>query len=545
MAIILRIMQKNTFISRFFGLTIILSVLTTFEINSQNTLYIKLKENAQWTEPNTPIPCSLWYRYYPEIDHIRLQFPVITIQSAFRSKHSVLNRIYAISGPDSILMRANEAYSKQSSVEYVEFAPHWQFNSVLSTNDPQFPEQWNLSKIQAESAWDLIPYQSGAEKVKIAIIDAAFLLNHEDFSGSYHVNLNEISGNNIDDDQNGFIDDIQGWDFGENDADVNPPVGGDPTFAHGTFVAGFAGAVTDNQIGIASVSDNTAVIIPLKIGAGTSSIFVPQGSVLQAIDYAMIQNADIISMSLSVMDENGFGYMGVETLHDLISAANSQGIIIVAASGNGALSYNDEISFPARFAEVIAVGSTDSYDNKASSSQYSSQIDIMAPGHEVLGAISYAPWYENYWSGTSFATPTVAGAIAWLKYHFTEYSDAQILTCLYQGADDITALNPQYSGKLGAGRLNLFRSAQCMTALNVNDIRAENDLKIFPNPAVSGQSIQIKNGVGSIEILSLDGRLLQSIPDHGSGTESELRFDLKPGAYLIKDRIGSKILFIH
>jgi len=545
MAIILRIMQKNTFISKYFGLTIILSFLTAFEISSQNTLYIKLKENAQWTEPNTPIPCSLWYRYYPEIDQIRLQFPVITIQSAFRSKHAVLSRIYAISGPDSVLMRAYEAYSKQSSVEYAEFAPSWQFNSVQSTNDPQFSEQWNLSKIQAESAWDLIPYQSGAEKVKIAIIDAAFLLNHEDFSGSYHVNLNEISGNNIDDDQNGFVDDIQGWDFGENDADVNPPVGGDPTFAHGTFVASFAGAVTDNQIGIASVSDNTAVIIPLKIGAGTSSIYVPQGSVLQAIDYAMIQNADIISMSLSVMDENGFGYMGVETLHDLISAANSQGIIIIAASGNGALSYYDEISFPARFAEVIAVGSTDTYDNKASSSQYSSEIDIMAPGHEVLGAISYAPWYENYWSGTSFATPTVAGAIAWLKYHFTEYSDAQILTCLYQGADDITALNPQYSGKLGAGRLNLFRSAQCMTALNVNDIQVENDLKIFPNPAVSGQNIQIKNGVGSIGILSLDGRLLQSIPDKGSGTESELRIDLKPGAYLIKDRIGSKILFIH
>jgi len=179
----------------------------------------------------------------------------------------------------------------------------------------------------------------------------------------------------------------------------------------------------------------------------------------------MINGAEIISMSLSAMNESDLGDYNGQTAHIIIQEAVNMGILLVAATGNWASYYPDQISYPAAFPEVIAVGSTDEYDYKANSSQYSTEVDIMAPGHLVYSTIQESPWYQGGWSGTSFATPTVAGALALMKSFQPTATVEQLKYCLYNGADNIDNLNQSYVGKLGSGRLNVYKSMHCIDSL--------------------------------------------------------------------------------
>jgi len=400
---------------------------------------------------------------------------------------------------------------KISIVEYAEKAEIYKFSAT--PNDYSSSTQWSLEKIQAEQAWNL---GERTNNVKIAVLDAAFKIDHEDLQANVWINTAEIENNGIDDDNNGFVDDVNGWDIGEDDNDPTPPIGSDidPSFAHGTFVAGIAAGVTNNGIGMASISHNVQ-FIPVKLGAGTTTNAMPAGAAPLGIEYAIINNADLITMSFGSFLESDMG----TTMHTLIQTAYADSIIILAATGNN---FSSDIHYPAKYEEVIAVGATDEYDYRWSYSNYSAEVDIMAPGTNMYSLSTEEPWYMGGVNGTSFSTPLTCATLALMKSSYPTATVYDLKQCLFSGADNIDNQNSAYTGKLGSGRLNAYKSMQCMdeiynSGVNINSILNNNDIiKIYPNPTFNNLQFTINNlqlieAVETIEIIDITGRLIEKI----------------------------------
>lgn len=250
-------------------------------------------------------------------------------------------------------------------------------------NDTYFSSQWNLNQsndadIDAPEAWDI---SSGKSPVIIGVLDSGTDWMHNDLDGNIWINSQEDSwdnpadpstGNGLDDDGNGFVDDWKGWDFHNNNNDSRG------SYPHGTHVAGIAGAETNNGIGIAGVTGgwypNKGAKL-LIVGVGD---YGPDGSILDdAILYAAMMGAKIITMSLSVGQTSA-----IESA--LSTAYNTYGCFINCASGNDGLPY---VSYPARNTNVVAVGATNSSDIRPSWSNYGSELDVVAPGVNIYSTL--------------------------------------------------------------------------------------------------------------------------------------------------------------
>ena len=235
-------------------------------------------------------------------------------------------------------------------------------------NDPDWNEQINLQAIRAPQGWDL---NTGSSAVTIAIVDTGVDTTHPDLAGRT----------------------VPGYDFVEND---NTP---QDEFGHGTHVAGIAGAATDNLVGIAGVNWG-AHIMPVRVldasGNGTYE------EVSNGIIWAADQGAAVINLSLG-------GDSGSQTLEDAINYAIAQHVIVVAASGNAGI---ESLLYPARYPVVIAVGAVDELNVQASFSNYGSDLDLVAPGVNILSAGPGNIYF--YDTGTSMATPHVSGLAALL-----------------------------------------------------------------------------------------------------------------------------------
>ena len=369
-------------------------------------------------------------------------------------------------------------YNNLAEVEYAE--ANYFYQASIIPSDTLFANQWYLQKIKAVEAWDKV--RESPETV-IAIIDSGIQINHPDLKSNIWLNSKEIPDNNIDDDRNGFIDDINGWDFVNNTADPEPKFQAGWTEAgilHGTIIAGIAAASGNNAAGIAGVTWR-AKIMPLKAlddkGEGSTN------TVVKAIDYAIHNGADIINLSFV-----GLGYS--KTLDEAIKRAYDAGIIIVAAGGNeteqGAGSSLDITPMypvchdgPGSANRVIGVAATDTIDQKAPFSSYGFKcIDISAPGMSIFSTIVYQPdysisgqafnnYYGGYWSGTSVAVPMVSGALALIKSANPGLNRNQIIKILFDNSDNINRLNPNYLNKLGKGRLNVALAvSQAVNLLN-------------------------------------------------------------------------------
>ncbi|MCF7860442.1 S8 family serine peptidase [Patescibacteria group bacterium] len=334
-------------------------------------------------------------------------------------------------------------------------------------NDTFYNYQWYLSRIKAPAAWEQV---NASPDITIAIIDAGIEINHPDLKDNIWKNIKEIPDNNIDDDANGFIDDVNGWDFVQNLPDPSPKFDEDWTesgISHGTTVAGIIAATGNNREGITGITWK-AKLMPLRAlndkGEGRIS------SVIRAIDYAIHNGADIINLSFV-----GFNYS--QALQDAIQRAYDAGVIVVAAAGNeqadgeGYNSDNDPI-YPACYDGingenmVIGVAATDALDQKADFSSYGFKcVDITAPGVSFFGTITLGgnpiepnAHYDGFWSGTSMATPVISGSLALIAEANPQLSSRDIVNILFQSADNISRLNPEYLGQLGNGRVNLYRA---------------------------------------------------------------------------------------
>jgi subtilisin family serine protease/fibronectin type 3 domain-containing protein len=316
--------------------------------------------------------------------------------------------------------------------------------------DPLFVNQWDFhntgqsggtfdADIDAPEAWDVT---TGSGSTIVAVLDTGVDYLHPDLAANIWVNQDELAGNGIDDDLNGYVDDIRGYDFYNND---NNPL---DDHGHGTHVAGTIGAVGNNGIGIAGVNWNVQ-IMPLKFlgadGSGTTS------DAIEALRYAIDNGAHISNNSWG-------GDPFSQSLYNAIRDARDVGHIFVAAAGNGNFIGfgidNDATPFyPSSYDldNIVAVAATDSTDNIAVFSNYgATSVDLGAPGVSILSTLPNGNYGLN--SGTSMAAPHVAGALSLVRDHVPGLTYRQIIDRVLASTDPLTALD----GKTATGgRLNV------------------------------------------------------------------------------------------
>jgi len=392
--------------------------------------------------PNYPIEIE-----NPYFDSMVMDYGIRRIRRITEEPTSIrLCRTYildfdSITKVDSLI----ERISQFSNIQYVKKAALLQLFGA--PNDPNLSFQWAWLKIMADSAFKL-PAGNNKEII-LSVIDDAILTSHQDLSGVLFQNDAEINGlMGLDDDMNGFVDDAYGWDFADEDNDVNPLYATDVFFSHGTQVASIAGAEVNNEKGIASLNfQNRIKILPIKVADGDSA-YTDESDLAIAVRYSALMGAKVVNMSLGRYDT-------VTAVKEAIE--DYPNVIFVCAAGN---SGKEEYSYPASYnlPNIISVGATNPYDEKAALSTYNDGIDIMAPGTGMIGAIATDTNSYNYSSGTSFAAPLVAGlcALVWSYDSMLNYQD--VIDRVLNTADDIAGLNPQYTGKIGVGRINAFRA---------------------------------------------------------------------------------------
>jgi len=379
-------------------------------------------------------------------------------ESSVRKNAASLENVFAFVSFTKESAKLLEELRNNPRVAYVEKQP--KIYTVYTPDDPQYTQQWHLDKIQSSTAWNIYNANPNNSAVKIAIVDDAVKLGHEDLNSNLWVNPGEIPGNGIDDDGNGYIDDINGWDAANNDNDPNPPsTGTNSYFMHGTHVAGIAAAVSNNATGVSSISgagQNKVKIIAVKTKEDSS----PGGSLettLEGVQYAIAADADVINMSWGSASFS-------QTYQNLFITAHNQGITLVAASGNN----NSQTYFyPASYLYVVSVGATNQSDQRASFSNYGARIDVMAPGVSILSTLPLNNNSYGNLDGTSMASPLVAGLAGLMLSYNNTLTPHQIEILLEENCDNIDAQNPNYIGKIGAGRINADNVIQDLQAENI------------------------------------------------------------------------------
>ncbi|MBT9393836.1 S8 family serine peptidase [Hymenobacter sp. NST-14] len=355
-----------------------------------------------------------------------------------------LSRLYQVTLPAEVrVAEACQTLRKTGAVDYAE--PLYSYPPLAQPSDPLADStrsggQYHLKNIQAYRAWNIT---KGDTSLLIGIIDGGTRLTHEDLASQFQPNrLDPIDG--LDNDNDGYVDNYSGWDFA--DADNNP--GRDPRSVHGILVAGCAAGATDNGKGIAGVGYQCR-FLPLKIFPSTAT-----GSFAgyEAIVYAADHGCQVINLSWGAPG----GYSQYE--QDVINyAAINHDVVVVAAAGNTPA----ELDFyPASYDNVLSVAFTSVRDERSSSATYSRRIDLSAPGVSVL--TTWGDTDSDYVAvtGSSFAAPLVAGAAGLVRTRFPQFTAAQVAAQLRRTTDNVDALpgNVAYAGRLGSGRLNVYRA---------------------------------------------------------------------------------------
>lgn len=349
------------------------------------------------------------------------------------------NYIYKIVRPvrDTLLTSLKNLGSPSNmSLDDPLFSSLWGLNNTGS-NDPKTRGGIAGADIEALKAWDI---HRGDKNIKIAVIDTGIDYNHPDLKGQIWTNEAELNGKEgVDDDGNGFVDDIHGYDFANNDGD---PMDG---HGHGTHTSGTIGAVHNNQVGIAGVMA-TATIVGIKFltdqGSGSTE------TAIKAIDYATKLGVDIMSNSWG-----GGGHS--EALKEAIERASQEGIIFTAAAGNDAANNDATPHYPSNYKvpNVISVAATTSKDELAPFSSYGREtVHVAAPGQNINSTISNNKY--AVWSGTSMATPHVTGALGLLLSKEGRFTHEQLKARLLETTDPVVSLRGRVVS--GSGRLNAF-----------------------------------------------------------------------------------------
>jgi len=357
--------------------------------------------------------------------------------------------------------------TSQNGVEYAE--PNYVMHSFgteigdptpVIPNDANFKLDWGLlntgqndsggqagiagKDIGATKAWNIT---TGSSEMVVAVIDTGVDYTHEELKENIYINKGEIPGNGIDDDSNGFVDDVHGWNFNTN---TNEPMDDNK---HGTHVSGTIGAKGDNGIGTAGVNWSVR-ILPIKFLSSTGS-----GSLtgaVNSINYATKMGVKIMSNSWG-----GGGY--TQSMFDAIKAAQAKGILFVAAAGNGdqngnAINNDTTPAYPASYKldNVMSVAASDNRDNLATFSNYGAKsVHLSAPGVKIYSTVPTSKGGYATFSGTSMACPHVSGAAALVWSMNKDMTYLQIKDRLMKTVDTVPGMK---SKNITGGRLNVYNA---------------------------------------------------------------------------------------
>ncbi len=414
------------------------------------------------------------------LDQLHSQFKVTQMNRLFpgaEKQHGAeqfgLDRMYRLEMPHQAdIMAVVRAYAMNSYIESAEpIGIHRVYG--ITPNDPDYAKQWALNKIRAPEAWEV---NQGDSSIILAIVDTGVDWQHPDLGGpSPYVRgniwtnwfeYNGIAG--IDDDQNGYVDDVRGWDWVDVVSATYPIFPGEDGTqpdnnpmdfnGHGTHCAGIASAITDNGTGVAGLGWRCK-IMPLRAGwsaqySGYEIGLVDMSFCAQAIYYAVQNGAVAINCSWGSSNTGGIA--------DAVSFATSRGVLVISAAGNDDY---PETSYLCSRSDVIAVAATEPNDRKASYSSYGYWVDVSAPGGDSPPTTNniYSTYFDHttnshtymWLRGTSMAAPHVVGLTGLITSQFPtlnwqEKKDRLVLT-----SSDLDQLNPNYStGLLGEGRIN-------------------------------------------------------------------------------------------
>ncbi|MCI0685210.1 MAG: S8 family serine peptidase [Gemmataceae bacterium] len=338
----------------------------------------------------------------------------------------------------------------QASPWIVEALPNYRLHLNANPNDPQFSSLWGLDNtgqtggtadadIDAPAAWDVT---TGSQSVIVAVIDTGVDYNHPDLAANIWTNAGEIAGDGIDNDLNGFVDDIHGYDFANDDADPMDD------HSHGTHVSGTIGAVGNNGVGVSGVAWNVR-IMALKFldSSGNGTV----ADAIRALSYAVQMGAQISNNSYGGATPEDADLLFAEAIQN----AAGFGHIFVAGAGNSGADNDAAGFFPASFEtdNIISVAATDHNDQLAAFSNYgATSVDLAAPGVDILSTV---PGGYNVLSGTSMATPHVAGVVALVRSLHPEWTYREVIDQILNSVDYLPGLDGR---TVTAGRLNAARA---------------------------------------------------------------------------------------
>jgi subtilisin family serine protease len=310
-------------------------------------------------------------------------------------------RIARVAPEDTL--RAIEALSARPDVLYAE--PDYIRHAEATPNDPSFPSQYALQRISAQAAWDRT---TGNNSVVVAVLDGGVDITHPDLQGNIWTNPGEIPNNNLDDDANGFVDDVNGWDFAHGDKTVYDAEEGDD---HATHVAGTIGARGNNGTGITGVNWRVSImsVKVLSPSSGSSS------ALINGYNYVRVMRERGVNVRVTNNSYGGGGKSQSELA--AIKQLNAAGILFVAAAGNDSTDNFSFPHFPSNYdaPNIIAVASSNSTDGLSGFSNFGARaVSMGAPGSSILSTVPtfIAPSGYATYSGTSMAAPHVSGAAA-------------------------------------------------------------------------------------------------------------------------------------
>jgi subtilisin family serine protease len=400
----------------------------------------------------------------------------------------------------------NVEYAEPNYIMRVQAVPSDPYYLSMKSWGQPYGDLWGLNKIRCEQAWDLFArddrpgYEFAGEGVLVAVIDTGVDYAHGDLVPNMYINPGEIPGNNIDDDGNGYIDDVYGFDFvnsvdANEDGDFNDSgdlQDGDPMddFGHGTHCAGTIAAAGNNNLGVIGVAPRAKIMALKGLDIHGSGAIT---GLAQCIRYAVDNGADILSCSWGGAGES-------QELRSIFDYAYSKGVVSVVSAGND--NCDAKMTNPANIPSVITIAASTQEDKKCAFSNYGIKIDVSAPGggyyNELEGGrsdiynilstmgdhttlafrypeLKIASGYYRL-AGTSMACPHVAGLAALIKSRYPQDSPDVVRSRILMGSENMDNLNPELAGLMGLGRANAY-----------------NSLVISPQPALKIISVETDN----------------------------------------------------
>lgn len=353
-------------------------------------------------------------------------------------------------------------------------------SAAIYPNDPYFPEQWNLHTIQMPAAWGIT---TGSESVVIAVLDTGVNYNLPEFAGNIWINRREIPNNRIDDDGNGFVDDVYGWDFFNND---NTPLDDN---GHGTKISSVLGSKGNNNAGLAGILWNVK-IMPLRVGGNKGNgVTLEVDKIVKGIKYARENGAKVITCSFGNDD-----YINSEKA----AIDQSPGILFVCAAGNDGKNTDAYPFYPSCYESpnIISVAATNNNDKLSDFSNYGKKsVHVGAPGEDIP-VQSYDSQYYLV-DGTSYAVPHVAGLAGLMLSINPDLSPSEMRQLIIENVDQAPFSGLVRSG----GRINAYKTLQATISSKKYSITANSTKGGTISP--SG-TLQVPSGTSVIFTITAD-----------------------------------------